>query len=96
MHSSACTHQHALRSKVLRHCTLPLTGARCVSMLITELGVFDVAPDGSGLTLREIAPGVDLASVRAATDADFGVIDGLSLMKGAMYPDSISLESSHK
>ena len=51
---------------------------------------------GSGLTLREIAPGVDLASVRAATDADFGVIDGLSLMKGAMYPDSISLESSHK
>ena len=65
-------------------------------MLITELGVFDVAPDGSGLTLREIASGVDLASVRAATDADFGVIDGLSLMKGAMYPDSISLESSHK
>ena len=51
-------------------------------MLITELGVFDVAPDGSGLKLREIASGVDLASVRAATDADFGVIDGLSLMKG--------------
>jgi uncharacterized protein YcbX len=39
---------------------------------------------------------MNLASVRAATDADFGVIDGLSLMKGAMYPDSNSLESSHK
>lgn len=51
-------------------------------MLVTEFGVWEMAPDGSGMTMMEIAPGIDLESVRASTAADFKVIDNLPLMKG--------------
>jgi len=68
--------------KLLPACTLPLTGQRCVAMLVTEFGVWEMAPDGSGMTMMEIAPGIDLESVRASTAADFKVIDNLPLMKG--------------
>lgn len=60
-------------SKVLQKCTLPLTGAGVVSTLITDLGVFSICPNGSGMTIEEIAPGVSLDDVRAATAADFTV-----------------------
>jgi 3-oxoacid CoA-transferase subunit B len=56
-------------SKLLKRCTLPLTGKGVVHRVITDLGVFDVARDGSGLTLVELAPGVELAEVRAKTEA---------------------------
>ena len=54
-------------SKVLRECTLPLTGQRCVNLIITDLCVFEV--QDSGLRLVELAPGVDEAEVRAKTEA---------------------------
>jgi 3-oxoacid CoA-transferase subunit B len=54
-------------SKVLRQCTLPLTGQRCVNLIITDLCVFEV--QDSGLRLVELAPGVDEAEVRAKTEA---------------------------
>ncbi|MDG3010167.1 CoA transferase subunit B [Rhodococcus sp. D2-41] len=54
-------------SKILRECTLPLTGQQVVNRIITNLGVIDVTE--SGLVLRECAPGVDAAQVRSATDA---------------------------
>ncbi|TVQ91780.1 MAG: CoA transferase subunit B [Deltaproteobacteria bacterium] len=60
--------------KLLKACTLPLTGTRCVDMVITELAVFTF--DG-GLTLRELAEGTSLETVRAKTEARFEVAEDL-------------------
>ncbi|MGE0407949.1 MAG: CoA transferase subunit B [Amphiplicatus sp.] len=56
--------------KLLKACTLPLTGKEVVDMVITNLGVFDVTR-GKGMTLVELAPGVTLDEVKAKTDAKF-------------------------
>ncbi len=59
-------------SKLLRHCTLPLTGVACVDLIITDLAVFSVDKSGqAGLTLLEIAPGIGLDEIRAKTEARF-------------------------
>jgi len=52
---------------VLKACTLPLTGQKCIDRIITDLGVFDVA-DG-GIKVAELAPDVTLDEVRAKTEA---------------------------
>lgn len=59
-------------SKVLTECRLPLTGAKCVDRIITNLGVFEV-DQKKGLTLVEVAPGETVESVREATEAPFAV-----------------------
>ena len=59
------------QSKVLKHCTLPLTGAGCVDMVITDLCVFDLDRKGGGLTLIELAPSVTLDAVRGMTESSF-------------------------
>jgi len=55
------------RSKLLKQCTLPLTGVHCVQRIITNLGMFDVV-DG-GLKLMELAPGVARQQIADSTEA---------------------------
>ncbi|MSP05236.1 MAG: CoA transferase subunit B [Acetobacteraceae bacterium] len=67
------------KPKLLKECSLPLTGAGVVSMVITELGVFEVGQKGNkaGLTLTELAPDVSLQEIREKTDAEFAVGPGV-------------------
>jgi 3-oxoacid CoA-transferase subunit B len=53
-------------AKLVTECTFPLTGRRVVDRIVTDLGVLDVTPEG--LRLVELAPDVDLAALRAATE----------------------------
>jgi 3-oxoacid CoA-transferase subunit B len=53
-------------SKLLPQCSLPLTGVHCVKKIVTELGVFDVLPEG-GFKLLERAPGVTIEEIIKAT-----------------------------
>jgi len=63
----AMTHTAKGEPKVLHRCTLPLTSARTISLLVTELAVIE--PTSDGLVLRETAPGVTVEQVIAATQA---------------------------
>ncbi|MGF6603819.1 3-oxoacid CoA-transferase subunit B [Paraburkholderia sp. GAS448] len=61
--------------KVVRQCTLPLTGQGVVDMLITDLAVFEI--DETGMTLTELAPDVTLAEITEKTDARYGIAPAL-------------------
>jgi len=60
-------------SKVLKQCTLPLTAKGKVSLIITDLAVMEISPDG--LVLKEISAGLSVEEVKAATEADLIVPD---------------------
>ncbi|KAJ0308813.1 hypothetical protein COL516b_003367 [Colletotrichum fioriniae] len=68
-------------SKIVQDCSLPLTGARVVSTIITDLCVFEVDRKNGGLTLTEVAPGVDVEEVKSKTDATFEVAKDLKTME---------------
>ncbi|MBX3383440.1 MAG: CoA transferase subunit B [Phycisphaeraceae bacterium] len=63
--------------KLVRQCTLPLTGKRCVDMVITELCVLEMDKDRRRFVLREIAPGVTAEEVRAKTEAELVIAPDL-------------------
>lgn len=60
-------------SKILKKCTLPLTGVNCVKRVVTELAVLDVTPEG--FRLIERAPGVSVEHIIKSTEADL-IIEG--------------------
>ncbi|MDQ0560331.1 3-oxoacid CoA-transferase B subunit [Rhizobium mesoamericanum] len=67
-------HEAKGESKLLKECTLPLTGRRVADLIVTDLGVFGVARHGEAkLTLLELADGVSLAEIEAKTEAEFSV-----------------------
>jgi 3-oxoacid CoA-transferase subunit B len=72
--------EHSAKSeaKLLKKCSLPLTGAGVVDMVITDLGVFSIdKKGGGGMTLVELAPDVTLDEIKAKTEASFKVANTL-------------------
>jgi len=62
------------KPKLLRECTLPLTGTRVVDLVITDLGVFEIDKSGKGgMTLIELADGASLDDVADNTEARYSV-----------------------
>ena len=59
------------RSKLVKKCTLPLTGVKCVHRIVTDLAVIDVTDDG--FLLQEVAPGYTPEDIIAATEGDMTV-----------------------
>src|SRR5919112_4281812 len=69
----AMQHTGKVRPKILRQCSLPLTAARPVSLIVTEMAVIE--PTADGLLLKELAPGITVTAVRQATEADLIIPD---------------------
>ena len=78
-------------SKVLPTCSLPLTGRRCVDLLITDLCVMEMDHSSNRFTLIELAPEVSLDDVRAKTKADFRVSPHLRDVRLLSYASSAAL-----
>lgn len=74
----AMTHTAKGEIKILKRCTLPLTGAKKVSKIITEMGVLEVTPEG--LVLTEINPEYSVEEVQAVTEATLIVSKDLKPM----------------
>jgi 3-oxoacid CoA-transferase len=67
------------KPKILKQCSLPLTGVGIVNQIVTELAVIDVTPEG--LVLREVAPGVTPQQVQQATEPTLHIAPDLKTMK---------------
>ncbi len=65
-------------AKIMKKCTFPLTGAKVVDVIVTELAFIEVTP--GGLVLREVAPGVTVEEVVAKTDARLIIPDRVPVM----------------
>lgn len=66
-------------SKLLKSCTLPLTGVRCVNRIVTNLAVLDV--ENGAFVLKELAPGVSVKEVQNATEGQLVVEGDIPEMK---------------
>ncbi|XP_066918175.1 succinyl-CoA:3-ketoacid coenzyme A transferase 1, mitochondrial-like [Clytia hemisphaerica] len=68
------------KHKIMEDCSLPLTGKRCVDLIITEKCVFKVVP-GEGLLLTEMSPGCTIPEIQTATGCQFRIADDLQEMQ---------------
>ena len=66
--------------KILKNCTLPLTGVKVVDTIVTEMAYMRVTP--TGIVLEEVAPGLTANDVQKATQAKLIVSDKLKVMEG--------------
>jgi 3-oxoacid CoA-transferase subunit B len=74
--------EHATKEgqpKILKKCSLPLTGLKCVHHIVTDHAFLDVTPEG--LVLRELAPGVTVEQVQRLTEPKFKVAPDVREMK---------------
>lgn len=67
------------KSKILKKCTLPLTGAKCVTDIVTERAYFKVTEEG--LVLMEVAEGFTIEDIRECTEADFTCAEEVGVME---------------
>jgi len=74
----AMEHTSKGEPKILKRCNLPLTAANEVDLIVTEMAVIEVTP--KGLVLKELAPGVTVEQVKAATEAELIVAPDLKFM----------------
>lgn len=65
--------------KILKKCTLPLTGKEVVDMIVTDYAVFEITNEG--LFLKEIAPDLTLEDIKKTTDGEFKVLEPLKVIK---------------
>lgn len=75
------TMQHVAKDgtpKIVKECALPLTGARTVSLIVTDMAVFQVDRAAGELLLTDIAEGVTLEELRAKTACEFNVSSSLA------------------
>ncbi|MBV7273194.1 CoA transferase subunit B [Clostridium sp. PL3] len=75
----AMMHTAKGEQKILKKCKLPLTAAGKVSLIVTEMGVMEVTKNG--LVLREIAEGITVEDVIAATEAELVIDENLKVME---------------
>jgi 3-oxoacid CoA-transferase B subunit len=76
--------QHTNRkgqSKILKACSLPLTGVKCVKRVVTDLAVLDILPEGKGFQLIERAPGVSVEEIISKTEGTLLVEGDIPEMK---------------
>ncbi|HXN72033.1 MAG TPA: CoA transferase subunit B [Candidatus Acidoferrales bacterium] len=67
-------------AKIVKECSLPLTGVGVVNLIVTELGVIEVTPQG--LLLRELAPGVSAEAVQKVTEPKLQLAPDMKVMAG--------------
>jgi 3-oxoacid CoA-transferase subunit B len=65
--------------KIVEHCSLPLTGRKCVDVIVTDMAVIEVMPEG--LVLKEIAPDTTVEAVRKATGTELKVGPSVATME---------------
>lgn len=74
----AMTHTAKGTMKILKECSLPFTAVNEVDLIITEMGVMEVTPEG--LLLKELAPGVTVKDIQAHTEATLIISDNIKTM----------------
>ncbi|AMQ57034.1 3-oxoacid CoA-transferase subunit B [Algoriphagus sanaruensis] len=62
------------QSKLLKECTLPITGIKCVKKIVSDLAVLEISPEG-GFILKERAPGVSIEEIKSKTSGKL-IIEG--------------------
>ena len=67
------------KPKILKKCSLPITGLKCINHIVTEYALIDVTPEG--LVLRELAPGVTVEQVQKITEPTLKIAPDVREMK---------------